>query len=131
MNPNYSNVEYKDAFGRVKRIETRYENYEHYLRPGDGRLTVMSVLGAGNIIEQPRQRTNWTFMENIKQNAQANTPFGIQLVCWVYSFVFKEGTGESIADQHIVILAIIWVPCCLLLLLSVGFNFSVASLGLY
>ncbi|KAI0894946.1 hypothetical protein F4806DRAFT_503341 [Annulohypoxylon nitens] len=118
MDPNYSTAEYKDAFGRVKRIETRYENYEHYLRPEDGRLTVMSVLGAGNMIEQPRQRTNWTFLENIKQNAQANTPFGIQLVCWMYSFVFKEGTGESIVDQHIVILAIIWVPCCLLLLIS-------------
>ncbi|KAJ3577586.1 hypothetical protein NPX13_g2982 [Xylaria arbuscula] len=101
---------HRDAFGRVSDIGHTLAGYDYYLRPHDGRLTLLKVQG-----------TDDAFGYGQKSWARNGRPYSripaiIKLVHWTYSSVLEEGSEERHYTVYSILLLLAkWIPSCLLL----------------
>ncbi|KAH9905046.1 hypothetical protein F4778DRAFT_731692 [Xylariomycetidae sp. FL2044] len=98
-----------DAFGRIKLVRGLRATRDHYLRPSDGRLVPLRVQGYGQTNEQrPWVRTG---------TPQTRMRAILDLVYWTYDSVLEKGSDKRHYDDGAFILALKWIPCCILLVL--------------
>ncbi|KAI1747016.1 hypothetical protein F4782DRAFT_522755 [Xylaria castorea] len=103
-------LRHRDAFGRVLVVEQTQANYEHYLRPQDGRLVCLKVQGIDDTCGYGRR--SWERNGRIR----SRTTLIMNLARWTYSSVLVEGTEDSRYTMRTgFLLAIKWIPSCLLI----------------
>ncbi|KAI0175862.1 hypothetical protein GGR52DRAFT_538493 [Hypoxylon sp. FL1284] len=110
--------QHRDASGRLSRV--KYPTQEQYLRPSDGRLTLLKVQGTsyGGELSQAQRgdARNWRYIG--RQGSRI--PFTMRFVCWMYSLYLRSKGSEEDdqpGDGSMLTLAVVWIPCCILLAL--------------
>lgn len=114
-------MQHRDASGRLSRVAE--PNREQYLRPSDGRLTPLAVQGTEASLElsitQRSDGRNWSYIGRQKSRIS----FTMRFVCWMYSLHLKSKRAEAEGlpgDGSDFTLALIWIPCCILLAIMVS-----------
>ncbi|KAI1808914.1 hypothetical protein F4811DRAFT_499435 [Daldinia bambusicola] len=123
-------IPHKDSLGRYNLIREGCENQEYFLRPEDGRLAPLTVQGVENTVVGygnafTGSRT-WTF----KGESERRITLIMRLVCWMYSFRYKDGSTEkrdASQDGLGMVLFFVWLPCCIILALLVSSRHCIVS----
>lgn len=115
-----SDLRHRDTFGRIQFITEGDATKEYFLRPEDGRITLLLVqesyeeTATENLTSE--QKTWFTTGE-----PELRIPAILRIVHWTFSSILQEGSE----DRHygaipVLIVLLKWIPACILLAVLVG-----------